>query len=171
MSEQTCTACKILKPLSEFYKRQNDPPLYKTHCKECFNERRKDYQKSDKGRDIQRRSYKKWRAGNIELARKLSREGNRKARAEDPRRFKSYELKARYGISLEEYEAILEKQNTGCAICAAKEPGGVGMFHVDHCHNSSKVRGLLCSECNMGLGKFKDSAALLTLALNYLTQT
>lgn len=59
----------------------------------------------------------------------------------------------RYGITLEDYERILESQNGGCAICETTTPGGRGnRFHVDHNHETGVVRGLLCWTCNRRLG-------------------
>ena len=170
MTHQTCTTCGETKLLAEFYKRQSDPPKYKTQCKTCFGKRQQAYQKTPAGREVAKKTYKKWRAENLELARKLSREGNKQARKTDPRRFKSYDLKRRYGIPLEQYEALLAAQHGTCAICCAPEPGGRGMFHVDHCHTSLKIRGLLCTHCNAGLGQFKDSPERLEAAIHYLTQ-
>ena len=80
-------------------------------------------------------------------------------------------LKNRYGISLEEYNTMLEQQNYSCKICNSKQsssPHGSSNFAVDHCHGTGKVRGLLCNHCNRGLGLFKDNAELLKTALNYL---
>lgn len=69
----------------------------------------------------------------------------------------------RYGLTEEAYDALMEKQDGGCAICGAE-----GDFSVDHCHDTKKVRGLLCRECNIGLGKFKDDPELLRKAISYL---
>lgn len=170
MENQTCTACQQTKALTDFYLRQKDPPLYKTKCKACYSVTQKTYAKTPNGREAAKKAYARWRSENLELARQISREGNRAARERDPRRFKSYELKAHYGITLDEYDALLTAQGGVCAICGAAEPRGMGVFHVDHCHKSSKVRGLLCNECNMGLGKFKDSEQLLLAAAKYLTE-
>jgi hypothetical protein len=71
----------------------------------------------------------------------------------------------RYGISKEEFFTMLEQQNNSCAIC--KESIGESA-HVDHCHSSGKVRGLLCASCNKGLGMFKDNIAHLESAIEYL---
>jgi Recombination endonuclease VII len=71
----------------------------------------------------------------------------------------------RYGISLAEYDALLEKQGGACAICR-KRPKG--RLCVDHCHVTGMVRGLLCNECNGALGYLKDDQASLVAALAYL---
>jgi hypothetical protein len=171
MENKTCTTCQLTKPLADFYLRQKEPPLYKSRCKACHDARQKAYAETERGKEVRRKAYARWRGDNIEQARQLSRESNRAAREKDPRRFKGYELKARYSMSLEEYEALLERQNHACAICGVLEPGGMGVFHVDHCHKSSRVRGLLCNGCNIGLGKFKDNEQYLLAAVKYLSQT
>lgn len=75
-------------------------------------------------------------------------------------------LKSRYGISLEEYKMILYHQNSGCAICGVVIP--MYDYHVDHCHTTNKVRGLLCNKCNRGLGFLGDSIERLEAAIMYL---
>lgn len=77
-------------------------------------------------------------------------------------------LRSKYGLSLEEYDTMLSEQDGCCAICRADTPGGNGRFHVDHCHSSGFVRGLLCARCNMGLGYFKDNIEVLARAIEYL---
>lgn len=79
-------------------------------------------------------------------------------------------LRTRYGIEAADYEAMLDAQDGGCAICGATTPGGVGTFHVDHCHDTGAVRGLLCSACNIGIGNLGDSAERLLIAADYLTR-
>ena len=73
-----------------------------------------------------------------------------------------------YGVSREEYDAMLESQGGGCAICQTKVPGGKGAFHVDHDHETGVNRGLLCHFCNIGLGNFADDPNLLEDAAEYL---
>lgn len=80
----------------------------------------------------------------------------------DERRFRNY------GLTPDQFGALLASQSSQCAICATDTPGGRGAFHVDHCHTSLRLRGLLCSNCNTGLGKFKDSVAVLQSAIGYL---
>lgn len=81
-------------------------------------------------------------------------------------------LQSTFGITIDEYDAILAKQGGGCAICNSKEGDRRGWrLHVDHCHRTGKVRGLLCSACNIGLGKFKDNADRLARAIEYLWES
>ncbi len=77
-------------------------------------------------------------------------------------------LKAKYGIGVEDYEKMLEAQRHGCAICRATQCASGGSLAVDHCHRTGKVRGLLCFKCNTAIGKFNDSAELLARAARYL---
>jgi len=90
------------------------------------------------------------------------------------RAYKDQHLKKQFGLTLNVYEAILEHQGGVCAICGeaetavnsgSKKPLALA---VDHCHKTGKVRGLLCSKCNTGLGNFKDSTVLLQTAIKYL---
>lgn len=72
-------------------------------------------------------------------------------------------------MSLEDYEAMLERQGGGCAICGTTEIRGFGArLAVDHCHDSNRVRGILCGNCNRGIGHFNHDPALLTAATEYL---
>ena len=75
-------------------------------------------------------------------------------------------LKREYGISLQEYDRLCELQNNVCAICLKRK--GEEMLIVDHNHKTGKVRGLLCSDCNKGLGFFRDNSELLEKARVYL---
>lgn len=80
-------------------------------------------------------------------------------------------LKMTYGITPKQYDAMLIKQNSKCAICAAKKPGGrTKMFFIDHCHNNGNIRGLLCMRCNTGLGLFLDNPKFLLSAVSYLKE-
>lgn len=78
-------------------------------------------------------------------------------------------LKTRYGMTERVFTMLLEAQDNRCAICGTDEPGGRGDgFVVDHCHSTGRIRGLLCSACNTGLGLFKDNAETLAKAIKYL---
>ena len=79
------------------------------------------------------------------------------------------ELCRLYGIGLAEYSTLLGRQNGGCGICGGQPNGRWRRwFHVDHDHVSGRIRGLLCSNCNLGLGKFQDDPVRLLKAHAYL---
>mgnify|MGYP006921286330 CR=1 FL=1 len=81
-------------------------------------------------------------------------------------------LRQRYGMTLEDYDAMLEAQGGVCAICA-KPPRGKSKgrrLYVDHCHDTKIVRGLLCAGCNTALGQFYHDPAIFARAIAYLEQ-
>lgn len=74
-----------------------------------------------------------------------------------------------YGITIDDYDRLFAAQGGRCAICGSPEPlGGFKNFAVDHNHQTGKVRGLLCTACNRGLGLFHDNPVTLELAARYL---
>lgn len=78
-------------------------------------------------------------------------------------------LKRQYGLTENDYNDLLEKQNNRCAICKTKIPDKRKKFFcIDHNHKNKKIRGLLCNKCNKGLGDFDDSIILLYNAISYL---
>lgn len=77
-------------------------------------------------------------------------------------------LKHRYGITSSDYDNLLKFQNYSCAICNKNSKEMTYLLHVDHCHASGQVRGLLCSPCNTYLGSIKDNPNILLNAINYL---
>lgn len=89
-------------------------------------------------------------------------------RAEVNARRRRNQLKAEFGITRDQYEALKTEQGDKCACCGTSEPGGVGEWHVDHNHQTKAVRGLLCSKCNIGIGLFGDSIGRLEKAVDYL---
>jgi hypothetical protein len=76
-------------------------------------------------------------------------------------------LRHRYGLSLEDYDRISEEQGHVCATCGGVNASG-RRLSVDHCHKTGQIRGLLCQNCNGGLGQLKDDPALVRKALDYL---
>lgn len=88
------------------------------------------------------------------------------------------QLKHKYGMSEEDYHAMLLSQGGGCAICKTLNPHGEGStashlqhFAVDHDHATGKVRGLLCNACNRGLGFLQDSIPILISSIMYLEKS
>lgn len=77
---------------------------------------------------------------------------------------------ARYGLTEVDYERLLEEQGGKCAICLTRPEDFTwgSILHIDHCHDTGKVRGLLCPPCNTGMGKLKDNPDMLRRAADYL---
>lgn len=94
---------------------------------------------------------------------------------EGKRRWRHHMLKNKYGITLEEYESILDDQNNVCAICREPEKAltkkkELKNLAVDHCHETGVNRGLLCTNCNMGIGQLRHSIELLEAGIAYLKE-
>ena len=100
------------------------------------------------------------------------REWRQKARNANIDYYLGLDLKRNYGVTLEWYQNQLSKQNNVCAICKQPEKavikGRVISMSVDHCHQTGKVRGLLCTKCNRGIGLFCDNPKFLKSAIRYL---
>lgn len=78
-------------------------------------------------------------------------------------------LKRYYGITQAQYNSLLEAQGGACRICGSSEEAARGApLVVDHCHDSMRIRGLLCTPCNQGIGFLRDDPAILRSALLYL---
>ena len=84
---------------------------------------------------------------------------------------KDRKLQKSYGIGYAEYLTMLDAQNNACAICGTNDTGNRKAFHVDHCHDTGKIRGLLCGNCNSGIGNLRDDINLLQRAIAYLQST
>lgn len=98
---------------------------------------------------------------------------NKSRRARNPEHVYNIErrskFKTQYGITIEEYDAMLKQQGGACAICGVDKPSGrTTHFAVDHCHTTGAVRGLLCTKCNRGLGLFNDDTIRIERAVKYL---
>lgn len=140
-----CPKCNQNLELSEFCKDNKRKDKLQLWCKKCNNQNRKFHYHNN--------------PENREAVKKQS---------------KDSQLKNQFGITLQEYEEILEKQNGVCAICGCNNnhksnpKGDIDRLSVDHNHQTGKVRGLLCSRCNFGIGQFNDDPTLLISAIDYL---
>ncbi len=119
--------------------------------------------------------YWKEKRSSSENEKEYAREWQQKSRLANPEYYFNQELQKRYGVSLEWYENTLKEQNNVCAICKQPETtvirGKLIAMPVDHDHATGIVRGLLCTQCNRGLGLLKDSVEILQSAISYLRKT
>lgn len=88
----------------------------------------------------------------------------KKDKAKQHRLTRCKRLQLKYDITQEDYERMYEEQGGHCKICGAKK----SLLYVDHCHKTGKVRGLLCSNCNTGIGQLQDNVEILRSAITYL---
>jgi hypothetical protein len=157
-----CLHCGITKPLSEFYGDRKARDGRRPECKACNLSRRKAAYAANPGPARERA--KRWAADNPERYAeriKAYKDSGRKAIAD-----RKSHLKRKYGITLEQYDAMLAAQGGVCAICSEK-PGDLTL-HVDHDHTTGAVRSLLCIRCNNALGLFQESQFLFQAAADYL---
>ncbi|QLF88142.1 recombination endonuclease [Methylophilales phage Venkman EXVC282S] len=89
-------------------------------------------------------------------------------RANNPDKIRNKNYKDRYGITLDDYNAMLKKQKNRCYLCGSHNDDT--KLYVDHCHTKKTVRKLLCQYCNSGLGQFRDNVKVMKKAIEYLKQ-
>lgn len=146
MTTKVCKTCKVEKETTEFYKqgknRKHKLGVYAI-CKECCREKARNKYKEDPEhrKAIIAKHFEK-----------------------NPRAKRNTGLRHKYGITLDDYDKMYKSCNGKCQICGKK----VEKLDVDHCHDTNKVRGLLCGDCNRGLGLFHENKKALLKAVEYL---
>lgn len=173
-----CTKCKIEKEWSEFYKNKTGKNGRQSQCKDCQKKEcahDKRYIDEDGQCCSTCGEYKPWNEFRL-----VPYTGKRKIRCVDCDVYVNAAmdstLKRKYGITYNDYIEMLEQQSGVCAICGEpetakkKKSNGPRLLAVDHDHETGKVRGLLCTGCNQGLGNFEDSVYKLHQAAKYLLE-
>ena len=79
-----------------------------------------------------------------------------------------HKIERKYGITEEQYKIMVIQQNNKCLICGKSSNNQIRRLAIDHCHTTGKIRGLLCDNCNLGLGAFQDNPEILQSAIKYL---
>lgn len=128
----------------------------------------------EKNREHSREYQKQWRVKNRDKCRASQKkyhdshqERMKAYRHSQKRRIRETTVARVYGLTASEYRELVEQQGDKCAICHKVEETG-RLLSIDHSHITKRVRGLLCSRCNRGLGSFKDSVENLQRAVKYL---
>lgn len=119
------SACKICSKLATSW--------YRNKNRKLLNEKRKDHYYKNQEREIIKA---------------------REFRKKYPEKTFATNIKTRFGMTVDDFNIMLKRQGGGCAICSVKSNGKKN-FCIDHCHKSQKVRGILCSGCNIGLGFYE----------------
>lgn len=148
-TEKKCHRCLVVKAIDEFYNQKCRPDGKASECSECCRSRWKNMPQEQK--DRYRRGLKD---KGIQMA------ADRKAH-----------LKRSYGLSVEMYNEMYDRQRGVCSICHGIETAKNRNLHVDHCHSTGKIRGLLCGNCNRLLGYAKDNLSVLVDAGVYLERS
>lgn len=164
-----CSKCKEDKPESEFTIDKRRASGKGSWCKDCFTEYRKAYH-IEHAKELNAKS-SQWAKNNPDKCRKNGLKYRSSHREEEKNRALHY----KYNLSLEEYAIRFNNQNGVCAICGRKETavdrnGSIKKLQVDHNHQTNKVRGLLCSTCNRGIGYLQDDISVVEKALQYLKE-
>lgn len=163
----TCPKCGEEKPETQFYKNRHISGHTKW-CKACNNAAVRIWRKKNiEGCRAYLRRY--YRAN----AEKIKAKG-REDRAANPAKHKSARRKRTFGISEDDFQKMLSGQSGACQICRFVFVVGAGrelIPHVDHCHKTGKVRGLLCTSCNKMLGFAKENLVSLERAIEYLKRS
>lgn len=148
MTEPTkaCTKCRAVKPLGDFHSHKGTTLGVTSACKVCVNAASKAWREAN--RERYRQTYREWENRNRE---------KRRGRRQEQERLRVY------GITPTEYDFLLATQDEHCAMCPSAD-----RLVVDHCHDTGRVRGLLCHACNVGIGFLRDDPAILRSAIRYL---
>lgn len=149
---KTCNKCNKIKDLKDFHKKKSGAFGVKAECKDCCRQWQKTHYNKPENKK-----------------KRLTRQASDKYQLY----IRSFRLKNNYGLSLEDYDNMLASQNGVCKTCGTDKPGGSKgvYFHVDHCHKTGKIRGLLCSACNSILGLAKDNTKTLLNLAKYIVKS
>lgn len=153
---KVCTKCGLPKSLEDYWNHPSGKFGKRPRCKTCVSEenagaiRKRDTERYAKYGHMIRETVKRW------------------ARKNDNQRRKN--LKDRYGISIREYDRLLEEQNHLCAICRLPMDEGKRLA-VDHNHETGEIRGIVHLRCNTAIALFRDSPVICRLAAEYLEKS
>ena len=167
-----CSKCKVVKNLeTAFHKNKNGKDGRQHYCKECMNEIAME---RNGGRKFSKLNHTDTHRQCRSCLSLISKEDMRKqgkyfrsnCNPCENERIREHQLENKYGISLKEYNTLLDAQDGVCAICFGVEKNK--KLSVDHNHDTGEVRGLLCHKCNSGIGLLGDKVDALQRAIDYL---
>ncbi len=133
---------------------------HRSECKACHQAQQRRWYQANRRAAIA--SVKRWQQENKEHLHAYRKEYRQRRNVEERNAY----LLRTFGISNQDYDALLAAQGGGCAICG--RPPSKAALHVDHDHETGRVRGLLCVGCNNALGQFRDDVELLARATSYV---
>jgi hypothetical protein len=158
VNNKSCSKCGADKPETvEFFRWRNDRNKFRNSCIKCEEAQKKLH-----------------RLNNPEKTKKISKKAYEKRKANG--KHQDSELRRKYNITLDDYNKMFQEQSGCCKLCGIHQSEVSRTFAVDHCHKHEKetgeilVRGLLCDNCNLGLGNFQDNIKTMRLAVKYLNK-
>lgn len=164
ISEKRCKVCGVEKPITEFYRAAGMADGHRSDCRECnLAARRERYLRDPEPARARTRA---WQKANPE--RYADRQAQWRASGGKAASDRRSHLRRAFALTETQYQGMLLAQGSVCAICRTPPKPGANL-DVDHDHQTGAVRGLLCRNCNHGLGKFDDDIVNLFRAVEYLT--
>lgn len=163
MAEKACRKCGEVKPLESYHASINTKDGRYARCKPCVLAANAAWRSANKGKVAEgkkRYALRNWKAIREHQKAYMA---TRKVEAAEYRR--RWNLAKRYGITMEQYADLWERQGGGCAVCSRKD----GRLVVDHDHDTGTVRGILCQRCNVCLGGFGDNLDGVMRVVRYLS--
>jgi hypothetical protein len=160
-----CSKCGVTKPLDQFYRATGTRDGHRPDCKSCNLAAK--HARYVANPEAAKERTRRWREENPERYRahqQLATESGRKALSN-----RKSHLKRKYGMTIEDYDRMLEAQGGGCAICGRPPRPDISL-HVDHNHETGRIRGILCWPCNNLLGDVQDDPVRLYAAAGYLSR-
>lgn len=158
-----CNKCDLPKPVSHFYRASGTKDGRRGECVDCAKLIRRAWYDANREKAVA--AAERWQRRNPERVR-VYQEAYR-SRPERKRTMRDLYYRRTFGISADEFDVILVAQGRCCAICGVR-PEREASLHVDHCHETGRIRGIVCLNCNQGIGKFNDDPELLERAAAYL---
>jgi nitrate/TMAO reductase-like tetraheme cytochrome c subunit len=127
---KVCRRCLLSKPLSDYTLHKGRPDGLQLHCTPCRKETDAAYRAGVKADPVR-----------LEMAQRKSRDKH---------------LRKTFGMTLEQWEEMFEKQDRRCRLCHSSNPQNAAGWGTDHCHSTGRVRGILCAPCNWMLGYLEN---------------
>ncbi len=163
---KTCSGCKLIKLLDDFHNANNTKSGKQSQCKSCavLSARKWKIKNPEKSLEVNRN----WVKRNPEASKNYHRK-NRTKRLE-------HTAKKLYNLDSLEYRSLFLKYQNKCAVCLNEETkidhrtGNIKRLSIDHDHKTGKVRGLLCSNCNLLLGHSKENKNTLLKMIDYINE-
>lgn len=184
MEHQVCTKCEKSLPINEFSWRIKAKGIRQQRCKTCsaslgrwYREQRREILGEEGLADYEKKRYKKNRYKQLDYHRHYYQRNKEDLKAKSSQWYANnreqaaaqrriYQLRSQFGLTPDDYEAMVQAQDGRCALC--QQP--CAKLHVDHCHTSGRIRGLLCVPCNVFLGRIHESVETLERMIAYLLQ-